>query len=115
MNTLNADDEGQPIQELVDAMEQHLRNEAEHEDTKPPGYGTLAKTYEWRMYAPQYEAASVRAWCLTDDKWMTWTMKVDPRYGPHRNKHTRGQYATMYNGKPVECWECQDCGQWVVK
>lgn len=112
MKTLNHDDEDGPVQELVDAMTQHLHDEAAQEDTKPPGYGTLGKTYEWRSYETPGARAYVRSWCLTDDRWMTLTLKVDPRYGKHTSRFAD---KVDFNGKPVQCWECRDCGQWVVK
>lgn len=122
MKTLNHDDE-EP-QNVMDAVlagieDVHRRQKLgglsatdEEESTKPPGYGTLGQTYEWRSYETPGARAYVRSWCLTDDKWMTLTLKVDPRYGKHTSRFAD---KVDFNGKPVQCWECRDCGQWVVK
>lgn len=100
--------------ESMQAFAQVMKS-LETEDTKPPGYGVLGVTYEWRNYAPTGMRDSVRAWCITDKRWMTTTLKVDPRYGQKESKHTRGINSVIYKGHPVLCWECRTCGQWVIQ
>lgn len=125
--TMNEDefngDRGKTPEQVLAEVEQMAADMAQgdssiaHED-KPAGYGTLLATYEWRPYpVPAGMPPQVRAWCLQDGAWMTTTLKVDPRYGKTTNKHTRGEHAVEYDGRPVLAWECraQGCGQWVVQ
>lgn len=88
----------------------------EDDPDRPVGYGILNRTYEWRSFfgAPGTKD-SVRAWCLSCAKFMELTLKVDPRYGQHESKHTRGDNSVMYNGKVVSAWQCVQCHQWIVK
>lgn len=125
INTMNEDafdgDEGKSPDDIlreVEALGQALATgdtAVAHED-RPPGYGVLLETYEWRPYpvgpgvAPQ-----VRAYCLTDNAFMVLTLKVDPRYGKTFNKHTPGKAGVVYTGRPVQAWMCRQCGQWTIK
>lgn len=87
----------------------------ERQDTRPPGYGVLGETYEWVSVQRTGARDQVRARCIQDDKIMTYTAKVDPRYGVTTSKHTRGPHSIRFEGKPVACWECTTCKQWVVQ
>lgn len=126
-STLNEDefhgDEGKTPEQVIAEVEQMAADMAlgdpdvQHEN-RPAGYGVLLSTYEWRPYpVPPGCKPEVRAWCLTDERWMTGTLKVDPRYGKTVNKRTRGPYAVESNGRAVQAWECrhEGCGQWVTK
>lgn len=117
--TLNEDafsgDAGKSVEQVLAEVEAFGRdlavgdNHTPHEN-RPEGYGTLSETYEWKLYKGQEGTEPyVRAWCLKDDRWMTLTLKVDPRYG--RNIKN----GVEYNGLPVQAWECRTCSGWVVK
>lgn len=101
-----------------DSLAQRLEEVArEHEagieePASPEGYGKLLETYEWRSYQRPGMRAEVRPWCITDGTWLTWTLKIDPRYGKTVNRHAD---KVDYKGRKVEAWECRTCGQWVVK
>lgn len=122
MQTINANDDDDPIGILraveltaQEYQDMYRLDGGPPDEELPPWYGVLGKTYEWRLYQEPAKRGFVRAWCMTDSRWMTLTFKVDPRYGPHNDRFTRGPNAIMYNGKLIQCWECRDCGQWVVK
>lgn len=117
--TINEDafhgDDGKSPDQILREVEEFGRtlavgdNLTPHEN-RPEGYGTLSETYEWRLYKGQEGTEPyVRPVCLRDTEWMTLTLKVDPRYG--RNEKN----GVLYNGLPVQAWECRNCNQWVVK
>lgn len=115
MKTMNEDDEPDISMAALEASIRDAALATEHESTRPLGYGVLSASYEWRNYEATGMPSKVRAWCLTDGKWMTTTLKVDPRYGQKTSQHTRGMHSVVYKGRPVLSWECRDCGQWVVQ
>lgn len=113
--TLPKDLINEAVTQALDEMSRYRLSDAHPEDTRPDGYGKLNETYRWVPIEVPGKGTVVRAWCIEHDKLMTYTLKVDPRYGRTRNKHTRGRQAVVYEGRPVQAWECRDCGQWVVQ
>lgn len=107
--TFGEPDENDP-QPDINAFEDKLES-----STKPLGYGVLGVTYEWISVGHAGMRDQLRARCLQDDVIMTYTAKVDPRYGTTISKHTKGPHSVRFEGKPVACWECVTCKQWIVQ
>lgn len=103
------------VADAMDRMSRYTLSDLTGEDTRPEGYGRLNETYKWVTTEVPGVGTVVRAKCIADDQLMTFTLKVDPRYGRTQNKHTRGKQAVVYNGRPVQSWECTTCKQWVVQ